>query len=136
MKPKETGDCYRAAGTYLADQEFNPDSDGAPAILVHAIVHGQGPHKGLGIGHAWVEITLTDGYVLCIDRSSNNNHCLPAEKYRQAAKIIEEHRYTYAEMSSHTLKSGHWGPWEGKFNNGELAFAPLDELLVEASEQQ
>ncbi len=106
-KSSRGGDCYRAAGKYVMDSGLFGGNQNL--ILVHGIVTGQGPIRGIQYGHAWVE----DGDTV-IDVSSGRDLRMPKPIYYALGNIDETQtvRYTSEEMRRKILDSKHWGPWD------------------------
>ena len=98
------GDCYQVSGLFmmniLGDKEHK---------LVHSMVDGQGPLKGVRFGHAWIE---HNGRV--IDNSNGTHKEFPKEIYYRLGNVRKEDTkyYTPAETMKWLMKKKHWGPWE------------------------
>ena len=106
IKNKEKGDCMKSAGNLIMDIE--------DALLVHAVIEGQGKLKGRKILHAWVEI---NGYVL--DFSNGRHFCMKKENYYALAKPSFMRKYSQETALKFMDSTGHFGTWEEGFENGK-----------------
>ena len=103
----KSGDCYETAGRIVTDELIKGSNK--DIILVHGIVTGQGPIRGIQYGHAWVE----EGDEV-IDNSNGRNLRLPKILYYALGNIDPEStfRYTMEEARRKILDNGNWGPWD------------------------
>jgi transposase len=102
------GDCFEAAYKKL----YEVFREHPEAKLVHAIVTGQGPIKGVQHGHAWVEIGDT-----VLDYSNGRTIEMPKQIYYAVGNIdpsnSDEYKtYSYKEMADISMDQGTYGPWE------------------------
>ena len=97
------GDCFQAAGRYVLN---HPGAE-AEYVLVHGIVTGQGPLKGVQYTHAWIE---RDGNVL--DYSNGKKTEVQAWLYYVLGRIETTVRYTPREAAKKMWETKHFGPWE------------------------
>jgi hypothetical protein len=102
------GDCFEAAYKKLY-QVFREHPE---AKLVHAIVTGQGPIKGVQHGHAWVEIGDT-----VLDYSNGRTIEMPKQIYYAVGNVdpsnSDEYKtYSFKEMADISMDQGTYGPWE------------------------
>jgi len=104
-KPKQgKGNCFQVAADYVMDEGLRGRKD---LILVHGVVTGQGPIKGLKFSHAWVE----DGEDV-IDKSNGRDLQLNKRAYYALGRVGLTIPYTYEETRKWALKTGIYGPWE------------------------
>jgi len=98
------GDCYQAAGNLAISFVGDPK-----AKLVHGMVNGQGPLKGIRFGHSWVEYGDK-----VLDHSNGEKREIPKSVYYALGKVNPEENkyYTPKEAIKWMMKSKHWGPWE------------------------
>lgn len=96
------GDCYQAAGRLIMKYI-------GKGKLVHGMVNGQGPLKGIRFGHAWVEVGNN-----VLDHSNNKKQSIPKKLYYAMGRINprECKYYDYGEAAKFMVDKGHWGPWE------------------------
>jgi hypothetical protein len=106
-KKNTGGDCYEAAARYIIDHALMGKEKGL--VLVHGIVTGQGPIRGIQYGHAWVE----NGDEV-IDKSRGRDIHLPKAVYYALGNISETIRYTPEETRRKLLDTGNYGPWDLK----------------------
>ncbi len=102
------GDCFEAAYKKLYEV-FRKHPE---AKLVHAIVTGQGPIKGVQHGHAWVEIGDT-----VLDYSNGRTIEMPKQIYYAVGNVDpsnsnEYKTYSFKEMADISMDQGTYGPWE------------------------
>lgn len=102
------GDCFEAAYKKL----YEVFREHPEAKLVHAIVTGQGPIKGVQHGHAWVEIGDT-----VLDYSNGRTIEMPKQIYYAVGNVdpnnSDEYKtYSFKEMADISLDQGTYGPWE------------------------
>ncbi len=102
------GDCFEAAYKKL----YEVFREHPEAKLVHAIVTGQGPIKGVQHGHAWVEIGDT-----VLDYSNGRSIEMPKQIYYAVGNVDpnnskEYKTYSFKEMADISLDQGTYGPWE------------------------
>jgi transposase len=102
------GDCFEAAYKKL----YEVFREHPEAKLVHAIVTGQGPIKGVQHGHAWVEIGDT-----VLDYSNGRTIEMPKQIYYAVGNVDpnnskEYKTYSFKEMADISLDQGTYGPWE------------------------
>lgn len=98
------GDCYQVSGLFmmniLGDKQHK---------LVHSMVDGQGPLKGLRFGHAWIEYGNR-----VIDNSNGKHREYPKDVYYALGHVTPKDTkyYTPEETMKWLLKKKNWGPWE------------------------
>ena len=102
------GDCFEAAYKKL----YEVFREHPEAKLVHAIVTGQGPIKGVQHGHAWVEIGDT-----VLDYSNGRTIEMPKQIYYAVGNIDPSNSnkyktYSFKEMADISMDQGTYGPWE------------------------
>ena len=102
------GDCFEAAYKKL----YEVFREHPEAKLVHAIVTGQGPIKGVQHGHAWVEIGNT-----VLDYSNGRTIEMPKQIYYAVGNVdpsnSDEYKtYDFKEMADISMDQGTYGPWE------------------------
>lgn len=113
MKNPWRGNCYESAFEYvlemhrLGNEEF---------VLVHGLptMQAGGPTPGEKYCHAWVEV---GDFVL--DRTASKDGStltLPKIVYYELGQISEVVRYTFSEAARKVVESGHYGPWDVKFD--------------------
>lgn len=104
-KANKNGDCYDSAGKYVIE---NNDPS---LVLVHGMVDGQGPLKGIRFDHAWVE----KGDEV-IDVSNGKNLKLPKDLYYAIGNIKENQliRYSREKAIENMTGIGNYGPWEAE----------------------
>ena len=98
----KNGDCYDAAYKYITTHND-------PSLrVVHGMVDGQGPLKGIRYDHAWIE----KGDMV-IDTSNGKNLEIPKIVYYAIGNIKENQliRYTQKEAMAASLKSGRTSGW-------------------------
>lgn len=99
--PSDGGNCYKsAANEVLKNSKYT---------LVHGVVTGQGPLKGMEYGHAWVEYQDE-----VMDRANDKNFQMPREVYYAIGNIDpnQQHKYNSEEVMEMIMKYETWGPWE------------------------
>ena len=114
------GDCMSAAAdlmmryhsSFFGKQIKATTSDPRGAVLVHALVHGQGSAKGLRFPHAWVE----DGDTV-IDVSNGRNIRMNKKIYYAFGRVDPKQKgayyvYDYNEMKKKLKSTGHYGHWD------------------------
>jgi len=102
------GDCFEAAYKKL----YKVFREHPEAKLVHAIVTGQGPIKGVQHGHAWVEIGDT-----VLDYSNGRSIEMPKQIYYAIGNVdpsnSDEYKiYSFKDMVDISMDQGTYGPWE------------------------
>jgi len=110
------GDCMEAAANFMmrchsnffGEQEKNMKG----AVLVHALVWGQGTVMGMRFPHAWVENGDT-----VIDRSNGRDIRMDKRVYYAMGQIKPKETgtykvYTYQEMKKKLTSTRHYGPWD------------------------
>ena len=102
------GDCFEAAYKKL----YEVFREHPEAKLVHAIVTGQGPIKGVQHGHAWVEIGNT-----VLDYSNGRTIEMPKQIYYAVGNVDPNNSdkyktYSFKEMADISMDQGTYGPWE------------------------
>lgn len=99
------GECFQLAYRYMSENGTNNKN----LKLVHGLVTGQGPIKGIVYNHAWCE----DGDTI-IDMTLNPNlqTTLPVQFYYALGNIKIVYKYNYLETISKSLESETYGPWE------------------------
>jgi len=105
------GDCYQAAFQLIMDRAIFGDA--SCLTLVHGVVTGQGPIKGVKYGHAWVEDN-SGPIAIVIDASNDNYVEMPAYAYYRLGKIKQTIRYTWEEARKEAQEHEHYGPWQGE----------------------
>lgn len=92
------GNCFEVAlHTFMEDM--------VNRTLVHGIVTGQGPIKGIKYNHAWVE---ENGVVV-----DNTVHItLPCEVYYSLGQIEITRKYDRLNVNKMIEKFGTYGPWD------------------------
>lgn len=114
--PAANGDCYEAAGKFIAEQLMMGRGDGY--VLVHGEVRGQGPLMGVNFGHAWVIDVATDSV---IDKSNGRDINMPRFIYYAIGGVEDignYHEYTAEEARAVMLKTGNYGPWDLRTSSG------------------
>jgi hypothetical protein len=93
-KNPRLGLCYELSGLYVSRHQ--------DCVLVHGTIQGCGypPNP-----HAWA--ILPDGDV----HDPVADLTLSAEAHARIFSAVEQVRYTYLEVATHGLRTGHWGPW-------------------------
>lgn len=84
--------------------------------LVHGMIDGQGPVKGLRFVHAWVE-NIDTGMV--IDNTlPEGKRLLPQRDYYSLAHVQADQlsKYTTEQVLEYAINTGIYGPWEDKYN--------------------
>lgn len=84
--------------------------------LVHGMIDGQGPVKGLRFVHAWVE-NMDTGMV--IDNTlPEGKRLLPQGVYYYLAHVQVDQltRYTAEQVWEYASNTQVYGPWEDKYN--------------------
>lgn len=106
------GDCYRAA--HLTVINSARSGDFREVVLVHGLVDGNGPLKGVRFGHAWVEVTTPDQGVIVADHSNGGRVYAKRDVYYKAGGVVEAEcrRYSAAQAAVMAMSSGHTGPWD------------------------
>lgn len=111
------GDCMVAAANLML--RFNSSffgkqekSKSGNPMLVHALVYGQGPVKGLRFAHAWVE----DGDTV-IDQSNGRDIRMDKRVYYAIGGIKPNEKgayavYNYRQMTRKLRETQHYGPWD------------------------
>jgi hypothetical protein len=112
------GDCMEAAANLM--MRYNSPFFGTPlkandpkgAVLVHALVRGQGILKGKRYPHAWVE----DGDTV-IDQSNGNDIRMDKRAYYALGGVKPNEKgayfkYTYRDMVKKLKTTGHYGHWD------------------------
>jgi len=111
VESNDGGDCYVAAGKLIlyGDSEVNSYGD---LYLIHGMVDGQGPLKGVRYDHAWCE----DDHLI-YDFSNGRRLIFPKQLYYSIGNIDhhENFRYSKEEARRFILDNGTWGPWERVF---------------------
>jgi len=111
VESNDGGDCYVAAGKLIlyGDDEVNPYGE---LYLIHGMVDGQGPLKGVRYDHAWCE----DDHLI-YDFSNGRRLIFPKQLYYSIGNIDphENFRYSKEEARRFILDNGTWGPWERVF---------------------
>ncbi|CDT53396.1 putative Gp61 [Vibrio coralliirubri] len=84
--------------------------------LVHGVVTGQGPIKGLEISHCWLEVkvSLPIGEMIMVKDISNGNEIsIPKELYYLIGKIDPDQcvHYDYYSAKLNAFEHQHYGPW-------------------------
>jgi hypothetical protein len=110
------GDCMDAAANYMmrchsaffGEQEKNMKG----AVLVHALVWGQGTCMGMRFPHAWVE----NGDIV-IDKSNGRDIRMDKRVYYAMGQVKPKETgtykvYTYQEMKKKLTSTHHYGPWD------------------------
>ena len=107
----ELGDCFRTA--YRTFMELNYDGN---YRLVHAMIDGQGPVKGLRFVHAWVEDL--DNQVVIDNTLPEDRRILPIRFYYHIAHVDlkELEGYSMDQVLDYSIKDQTYGPWNDKFN--------------------
>ena len=102
------GDCFKVAAETVMK---NPSLK-----LVHAIVPGQGPLKGVKYTHAFA---LDEKRDIVIDNTQKNPSLreLPARLYWHLGNIETYREYTSNEMYKMLIKYENWGPWDEAFDD-------------------
>jgi hypothetical protein len=111
--PVTRGQCYRNCVRVMLKNLNQEDW-----LLVHGVVHGQGPQEGYLIGHAWLEKRYDIpsvqnpklGVWMVYDPS--NDSFVPRDFYYFIAQPDHVVRYTPYEMAQKFLETEHWGPWD------------------------
>jgi hypothetical protein len=98
-KENQGGQCFPNAYKY---QSEHPE-----VTLVHGLVTGQGPIKGIVYSHAWCE--LDD---MVIDPTPGIT--VPKALYYKVGKITDTFKYNLLEKLKISFKTGNYGPWEPK----------------------
>jgi len=98
-----TGDCYEAAGRYIATADLGDDT----MRLCHGTAMGQGPIAGIRHGHAWIE--LND--ILVLEVANGNHLLIPRSVYYAMGEIENIVRYSPREAAEQMVQQEHWGPW-------------------------
>ena len=104
-KKNTGGDCYQVSADYVVNHSLSGGGNGL--VLVHGIVTGQGPIRGIQYGHAWVE----DGDEV-IDKSRGRDIRMPKVLYYALGNVSETVRYTPDEARRKMLDTGTYGPWD------------------------
>lgn len=100
------GDCFKASYKLFNRMILNKD-----VVLVHALVVGQGPLKGIKYCHAWVEDTRLN---LVYDYSNGNELIISKESYYEAGQVSEVHKYDWNNVLDYAVKYKTYGPWDEK----------------------
>lgn len=105
------GDCYEAAGRLILFGDGEVNSYGE-LYLIHGMVDGQGPLKGIRYDHAWCE----DDHLI-YDFSNGRRLIFPKQLYYSIGNIKESDnlKYSKEEARRFILDTGNWGPWERIF---------------------
>lgn len=116
----EPGNCFEAAAfAVVAPERFGLLACGIDAkdwfdkaVLVHALITGQGPLEGKPHTHAWVEYNG-----VAFDLSNNRAVVMPVPFFRAVARLqrVEPVTYSYKETAKHLLTQQHFGPWDDNF---------------------
>jgi hypothetical protein len=119
--PQGEGDCFEVALNELLRLHYQGDES---AVLVHALVVGQGPIEGIVHDHAWIERVEVlppppdwpDHFPeptvrLAVDRSQGKDLTLPAALYRMIGRVHDVKEYTFEEAQRQASKHRHYGPW-------------------------
>ena len=120
------GDCFEVALHFA----MNLRGDDDEYRVVHGWPIGQGPIAGLRHAHAWIERhdpipanlpehfarVGPDFFTVCIDRSNGKDVELPRTLYYGIGHIRPDEcsYYTPAEAMALAVRSGHFGPWDGR----------------------
>lgn len=96
------GRCYELAGRFVVTDFANPAARGSK--LVHGSIQGFGNPR---IGHAWVIMPDGTRYDPVADEEFD------PEVHESYFNAIEDNVYDADEVRVWTVKTGHWGPWEG-----------------------
>lgn len=111
VESNDGGDCYEAAGRLIlfGDDELNSYGE---LYLIHGMVDGQGPLKGIRYDHAWCE----DDHLI-YDFSNGRRLIFPKQLYYSIGNIKESENFKYSkeEARKFILDTGTWGPWERVF---------------------
>ncbi len=101
------GRCYELAGKYVMRHH--------DCTLVHGSIQGFGHPR---IGHAWVIFPSGAWYDVISDTS------LPEDVFKGYFNAQVDATYTFTEMASASVRSGHWGPWDGsvKLASGSVQY--------------
>jgi hypothetical protein len=110
------GDCMEAAANFMMachSNYFGEQEKGMKdAVLVHALVYGQGMVAGLRFPHAWVESGDR-----VIDRSNGRDIRMEKKVYYALGGIKPNEKgtyfkYNYQQMKRKLIGTGHYGPWD------------------------
>ncbi len=106
------GDCMVAAANLVMNGEYNGKKIPKGAILVHALVRGQGELKGYRFAHAWAEkgdtvYDYSNGGKIVMERGIY--YAIGGVKPNEKGAYVT---YTNAEMSRMLFLRKHYGPWE------------------------
>ena len=101
------GNCFQVAAETV---ESHPSYK-----LVHAVVSGQGPLKGIKYLHAFA---LDESRGVVIDNTQKNPALreMIAGLYWYIGKIELYREYSYEQMLNNLVKFQTWGPWDKVFN--------------------
>lgn len=109
-------DAYKGGDGFVASYKlFNQMIlENQDIVLVHALVIGQGPLKGIKYCHAWVEDTRLN---LVYDYSNNRELVIPKEIYYRAGKVSEVHKYDSDAVWNQAVMHKTYGPWDENLLN-------------------
>lgn len=136
MKNIGKGDCMRVAANIMMEYHtpyFGTQlkANGSP-ILVHALVHGQGPLRGRRYFHAWVE----DNDIV-IDKSNGRENAKGINKllYYAIGGIKPKERgayktYAFSDMKKKLTTTKHYGPWDLDENLEEDNVFPTSKVKI------
>ena len=97
------GDCYNKHGRMMMDKVNSETATGWK--IVHGLVTGQGPIKGVKFGHCWLEKNGT-----VYDYSNNRNIVMSKAIYYSIGRIKKTNKFTGEQFRKKILKTGTWGP--------------------------
>jgi hypothetical protein len=106
VKEPELGQCYQVAYHYF-DKNYPRNHN---LRLVHGLVTGQGPIKGIIYNHAWVEDVQKK---IVIDETFPEPYrVMPVDLYYRLGKVVSTYKYDLMQvmMKASTFKT--YGPWE------------------------
>lgn len=82
------------------------------AVLCHGVREGSiGDGLSLRCWHAWVEVEVDDGEVLCIDQSNGQRTTMPQNDYYERGRVNHVTRYDRDEARSQWNANRDMGPW-------------------------
>ena len=113
---RPTGTCFDDALDLLQSYSIGSPVEHLTHLrLVHGILTDE---VGCEFSHAWVEDLDADEAIFCALRDEERIYVsVPRMEYRKGFRVREATSYTVEQAWNENAKSGHYGPWQDRYQS-------------------